>query len=127
MNVSNIHIAQGTDYTFQITWLEDDEPVDLSGWSGIMQIRQTPPSTTVLLSADTNDGRLTLSSEGVVEANFSAADTSAISIPFDAPIRIIEGVSYLEIGVYDIELTDPDDVVMRLVQGKVYLSAEVSR
>ena len=85
---------------------EDGTPINLTGWTGKLQIRETPASSLVVEVIPT------LTSAGMVEFELSATQTALLT---------------QKAYVYAIELTDPDGVVVRLIGGKVNVSLEVVR
>lgn len=128
INVVDLLIKQGVDWTYRATWFgTDGEPVDLTGWTGDVQIRSSAMSTTVILEAHTSDNTMTLSDIGVVEFTFTHVQLSDLTFSPNTSVVVIEGVAYLKIGVYDVRLTDTDDVVMSFTQGDVYLAPEVTQ
>lgn len=81
---------------------------DLNGWTALMHVRQTPDAELALAVIPTIDAET-----GIITVEIPAADTSELTLP-----------EY----VYAMELTAPaGEPVIRLVQGKVLVSAEVVR
>lgn len=119
-------IEQGSTLDFEIQYKDSsNNPVDLTGYSGKMQIRSNfadnSPSTYITLSSSLavdgtglnfngSSGLLPLTS-GSIGIYISAASSSAFT--FDT-------------GFYDLEITS-GSVVTRLLEGKVKLSKEVTR
>lgn len=95
-------------YSFQ--YLQDDgvTPVDLTGWTGKLQVRETTTSSTVAIEVIPT---LTPST-GMVDFTFSATQTSSLTAS-----------QY----VYALELYSPTNVTVRLVEGKIFVSPEVVR
>src|SRR5574337_914853 len=87
-------------------------PVDLSGYTARMQVRASVAATDVLLELTTDNGGITLGSDGTVTLQASAITTAAL-----AWTR----------GMYDLELMDSAGVVTRLAAGSVAVSREVTR
>jgi hypothetical protein len=90
-------------------------PMDLTGYSAVMQIRATQPSTTIihtLSSLDSPAGIVLGDALGTVELLIAAADTAEFNF-----VR----------AVYDLELTSPAGVVTRIMEGHVRLSKEITR
>jgi hypothetical protein len=108
----DIYIEQGATLSLPIIWKDSDgNVINITGYTARMQVRQTRPSTTVLLSATTENGKLVIDgSNGKVTISLSA--TAAIT--------------WLT-GVYDLELASPGGVVTRLIEGSVTVSQEVTR
>jgi hypothetical protein len=110
----NIFIPKGATYDQSFTWQDDNGvPFDLSLFTAKMQIRvavSAPNPPTISL---TNGSGITLASgDPNISLFISAADTAAVSI---------------STGFYDLELTDTNGIVVRLLQGKVEFSPEVTR
>ncbi len=117
--VYNLEIEQGATYSLTIEWREDDGStppngplIDTTDYDAFLQIRQKPGG---LLYADWKstgeDPEIALDA-GVIYLKADATRTNALT----------------KQGVYDLELhnrTDPGDVV-RLIQGKVILSLQVT-
>lgn len=92
-------------------------PVDLTGWTARMQIRQdwlAPglPSGSALVSLTTENGAITLGgAAGTVEAIIDATTTSSLVI---------------DDGVYDLELISPSGRVTKLLRGDVRVLPEAT-
>ena len=88
-------------------------PVNLTGYSAVMQIRQTPQSTTAYYTGSTANGNIVLGgTAGTITLTIPATTTSAFTW-----VR----------GVYDMTLTSPTGVVTRLLQGSAIVSPDVTR
>ena len=87
-------------------------PVDLTGYTADMEIRQTINSSTVLYQATTSNGAIVLG---------GTAGTIALTIP----AATTGGFTFLR-GVYDMNLTSSQGIVTRLVQGNVIVSPAVT-
>lgn len=107
----NLRMFQGATFRYALTWLEDDVPKNLSGYTARMQVRNTVDALTTVIDIDTDDGISLGGALGTIELEV-AADVTA-----DVPAGLY---------VYDLELID-DDVVTRLVEGSFYVSPEVTR
>ena len=108
--VSNIFIDQGATFTTTIT-VEDGNGVslDLTGYSGIAQLRKTYESTT---SVGFNVSFETPRTNGQVTISLTDAQTSAL-----------ESGKY----VYDVNLTLPGGTKTRVVEGVASVNPSVSR
>lgn len=88
-------------------------PVNLTGFTARMQIRETVESTTVLHSLTTENGGITLGgAAGTIALTISATDTAAFT--FDT-------------AVYDLEIISGSGVVTEVMSGTVTLGDEVTR
>ena len=116
----DIVVELGATFRRTFQYLDADEnAIDLTGWSARMTVRATDWQGDVVpgfdVSSDASPGGITITAEtGEVTVEVSASDTAAID-------------SDVCRGVYDIELEDPDGVVVRLVEGRVRFAPEVTR
>lgn len=116
--VYDIYIEQGADFLLEITLQNNDgTAVDLTGYTGSGQIRKTAGDGTVLANllvtfTDRSAGKFTVS--------LTASATSAITA---------NGHFYKTVDTYayDIELTDSEGKVSRIMNGYVKFSPEVTR
>jgi len=122
-------IEQGATFQLSLQYKDSNgDPVDLTGYSGRMQIRPTVASSTVYLtlssslnpdgtglnfSGSNNDQPLSSGSIGV----YIAACTSS-ALTFD-------GTAYYDLEIYSGSVPCPYTV--RLIEGQVQLSKEVTR
>ena len=109
----NLTIEQGATFTYQLIWKdEDSNPIDLTGYTAEMQVRQPLDSSTKLLELTTSNGGITLgSTAGTVNLLYEAGSTALLT--FDK-------------AVYDLELTSGTEIT-RLVSGQITNSKEVTR
>lgn len=113
-SVYNITIEQGATFQLAVT-LRDDlgALLDLTGYSGRMQIRQSVSSSTVLAELTSANGRVVITpASGLVELNLEASATSAL------PASSL---------VYDLELESSGGFVLRALQGAITIDPEVTR
>ena len=113
----NFIIEQGTTFTLELQYKDSNSvPVDLTGYTGRMQIRPTigsPTSYLTLSSSVQPDGTgITFPTpvSGTINLYISAISSSQLT--FDQ-------------GVYDLEIAT-GSTVTRLIQGNVQLSKEVT-
>lgn len=108
----NIVCPQGSTFNQQLTWNIDNAPVDLTGYTARMQVREKHISNVYNLNLTTENGGITLGDEeGTIFITVSAADTSEI---------------IAKEYVYDLEL-DSGGEVTRLIEGKFIVTPEVTR
>jgi hypothetical protein len=119
----NFTIEQGATYTVEIQYKDaNNNPIDLTGYSGRMQIRPAIGSTTTYLCLSSS-----LQSDGT-GLNFSGS--AGINPPISGTIGIYisaassSALTFNE-GVYDLEIAS-GSFVARLLQGNVQLSKEVT-
>lgn len=111
----DIIIEQGATFLLNLVWRDSaNAPVNLTGYTARMQVRQThktpdPPALTLT----TENGGITLGgATGTV--SIVAAATSTDDITFKR-------------GVYDLELISASGIVTRLIEGVVTVTPEVTR
>lgn len=113
MATLNLTFPQGATWTLSLTWNDDDgDPINLTGFSAAMQVRQTYRSTTPVVSV--------LSGSGITLGG--ALGTIAIRVPATSTDDIKAG-RY----VYDFELTSGGGEVTRLIEGTLTVTPEVTR
>jgi hypothetical protein len=112
--VYNFEVLQGTSLVKSVVWKNDTgTPVNLTGYTAKMQVRETADSEDVLLELSTALGNIQITpAQGKVTLIFSPDDTSG---------------AYWTRGRYDLELTSGTGFVTRLIQGKFSLSKEITR
>ena len=105
---------QGATFNRQLTWLDDSaNPVNVTGYTARMQVRDGVDGSTALLSLTTENSRISLGgTAGTITLTVSATDTAAV----------VAG-EY----VYDLELVSGAGTVTRLIQGCFVVDAEVTR
>lgn len=113
----NFVIEQGTTFTLELQYKDSNSvPVDLTGYSGRMQIRPVvgSPITYLCLSssiqADGTGITFPTPTSGTINLYISAVSSSQLT--FDQ-------------GVYDLEIAS-GSIVTRLIQGNIQLSKEVT-
>lgn len=114
----DITINQGATFSLILTYYTDDTettPVDLSGYTARMQIREFKDSADTIADLTTENGGITLGGAlGTITLSISATDTEDLAFPTSLT------------GVYDLELVS-GATVTRLVEGNVYFNLEVTR
>jgi hypothetical protein len=111
----DINIRQGAKYELNIQAKNQDGTVkDLTGYSARMQVRPTVESTTILLDANTSNGRITINAPGgIVSISIGADVTSTLN---------------WNVAPYDLEIYTADPAnVFALIEGYASLSKEVTR
>jgi hypothetical protein len=108
-----VEIDQGADWFFNVTYEQPaGTPVNITSYTAALQLRSLPESTTAVLSLATGSGITITGAAGLVAIRATAAQTGAI----------IAGDYY-----YDLEITSPQGVVTRLVQGQALVNPQVTR
>lgn len=112
----NIRIEQGATWRLEVGWEDESgSPIDLTGWSARMQVREEHASAAPLVSLTSLPGEgLTIDGpEGLVTIVIPASVTEAIPAPVEA--------------VYDLEVQGPAGEVERLLFGCADIDPEVTR
>jgi hypothetical protein len=102
--------------TFELTAIYQISGVvqDITGWDARMQVRRRQRSTTALLDWDVVGGHISVDgSNGKVIVSVDAVEAGNTDMPL--------------YGVYDLEIESPAGKVIRLLQGDVNFSGEVTR
>jgi hypothetical protein len=103
---------QGATFKRSLTLRIGHRPMNLSGYTARMQVRESYDSPAYLVSLTTGNGITLGGSSGTIDLRISDVDTSNI-----------RSGTY----VYDLEIVSPDSDVMRLIQGKFKVTPEVTR
>lgn len=114
-DMNDIKITEGA--TFYESWEAVDQnglPVDLTGYTGLMQIRATQNAPQLLLECTTANGRIIITENKVVVT----CPVDQLTTLFSAPITR---------GVYDLFLTAPNGFVTPAFFGNAILKRAVSR
>jgi hypothetical protein len=108
-----VEIDQGADWFLNVTYENPaGTPVNITSYTAALQVRSLPESTTAVLSLTTGSGITITGASGLVAVHATAAQTEAI----------IAGDYY-----YDLEVTSPQGIVTRLVQGQAIVNPQVTR
>lgn len=120
---TNLDIDQGTTFSVLAVWSNEDGSVkDISNYSARMQIRSSYASNTVVESLTTANGEITVSSNGQFTLALSAERTAKIPVDYSSTSKPPK-TQY----VYDLEMIDPDQNVIRLMFGTINVIGEVTR
>jgi hypothetical protein len=102
-------LEQGATWSTPIEYQDPDgAPINLTGYVARMQIRRRPSSADVLLSLTPAIN----GAAGIITVTISATEASALPAGR---------------AVYDLELVAPGGAVTRLIEGSVFVEAEVTR
>ena len=104
----DLSIYTGDTFTQTFAWVEDGEPVSLSGWTGAAMIKSAVGGTTIATFAV----EVVNSAGGVFRLRLTAAETAAL----DA------GTS----GVWDVQFTHTDERVKTPVVGTVTIEGDIT-
>lgn len=111
-NRYDLCVKQGATFTLTTTYKVNGSAVDLSAYTARMQLRQTYESASATLELTTENGGISVGSDGSVVIIMTATQTAALNA----------NITY----VYDIELVYGSTVI-RYLQGNVKVSAQVTR
>jgi len=106
----NFIIEQNATFRRTIIWEDDDGPVDLTGWTAAMQIRD-------------QNGELLIDFTPYI-----SMDTEQQTLLLDVPASVTQEL-YFKNALFDVRLVHPgseDADVIRLLQGKAEVSAAVT-
>ncbi len=90
-------------------------PIDLTGYSARMHLREAVDSAAILVELTTENGRLAITSP-------ATAGELTVTIP-TATTTLLD----FDTAVFDLELVQPDGEVKRILEGTVTFSREVTR
>lgn len=108
-------MEQGATFDYPMTMTDDyGNPVNLTGWTFRMQLRSSVSSGTIVLSLTTANSRIVIDDEtlGKFRLLVSATDTESVAAGY---------------YVYDLEAVKPGGEVIRLIEGKMQVTAQVTR
>lgn len=111
----NLYVYRGATFSEAIIWKDENAiPVDLTGFTARMHMREAVEASTPFLTLTTENSGITLGGvAGTINILAAASATSAITATG---------------GVYDLEIVAGDGVtVTRLLEGLVFISPEVTR
>lgn len=108
----NFVCPQGSTFRKTITYKIDDVPVDLSGYSSRLQVRENHYSSDIITYL-TSSSELTMGgSAGTIDILISSASTASF-----------ESGTF----VYDLEIESSGGIVDRLIEGSFIVTPEVTR
>lgn len=119
-------IAQGADFRLAIRYSRGDTPVDLNTWQARTQLRRKHGGDiwlTVHTGID-SPASLSLDNAGMIILDIPATVTEDPA--WNTRSKLVSGEPQ-PTGVWDLELIDPDGAVIRIAQGTVTVSPDVTR
>lgn len=105
-------LPQGATWDITLTWAIDGSPVNLTGYSARLQLREQYNSATASLSLTSGSGLTLGGALGTIRIQVSATATAAL-----------EARRYK----YDLELVSGGGEVTRLLEGDLEVTPEVTR
>jgi len=117
----NLTMYQGASWDYTLTWTTTSgsvtTPVDLTGYTARMQVRETQSSTATILSLTSGSGITLGGTAGTILLEASATTTAGIATSQTPQNQF----------VYDLELVSGAGYVTRLVEGNFLIDPEVTR
>ena len=110
--IYNVTMYQGATFDLSLTWNVNSLPVNLTGYTGRMQVRSSFASDTAILSLTSGSGITLGGTAGTILINATAATTAGVATG-----------QY----VYDLELVSGGSAVTRLIQGTFLVDPEVTK
>jgi hypothetical protein len=108
----NFVCPQGSTFRRTLTYSLDNLPINLSGYSSRLQVRQAYYSENPIISLVSGSGITIGGSAGTIDILISASTTSQFP-PGN--------------HVYDLEIISPSNIVDRLIEGTFNVTPEVTR
>lgn len=110
----DLTIEQGATFRKTFRWRDStNTPIDLTGYTARMQIREEYDSSNYIIELTTANGGIAITeAEGVVDLFISDSNTAAITN---------------KRGVYDLELITPSAEVIKFIKGAVIIIEEVTK
>lgn len=109
----NIVAPQGATLNQELVYSIDDVPVNLTGYTARMHVREKVTSATPIVQLTTENGGITLGGAQGTILLYAAAGTTEDWV----------AKQY----VYDLELVSPSQYVYRILEGKFIVPPEVTR
>jgi hypothetical protein len=121
----NLEIDAGSYWSYTITWKDSaGNPVDLTGYQAQMQARPSVDSATVEFSLATPGNSLIPAPDGQITLG-GVDGTLLLELPASASSA--RGVRSRRSFSYDLEVVPPNGKTLRLLEGYVILTPEVTR
>lgn len=111
--IYNFTMDQGSNWNLNVIYKDaNGNPINLTGYTAAMQLRQNYNSDTAVLTLSTSNGGITITGNlGKLFLSATAAQTGGLDAGF---------------YVYDLEITS-GGVVTRIIQGQITVAGEVTR
>ena len=109
----DITIEEGSGFSLALTYeAPEDSPVDFTGSTARMHVREKFSSSDTLVELTTANGGIELTEDGEITLSMSAEDTADLTFSR---------------GVYDLEIVPPSGEPYKIIKGNVFLKREVTR
>lgn len=106
---------QGANFDYTLTWETNGTAVNLTGYTGRMQVRESYDAGTAIVSLTSGTGITLGGTAGTINIALTAAQTAAL-----------DGTPNVQ-AIYDLELVNGAGYVTRLVEGRFMIYPEVTR
>lgn len=113
--VLNLDCYQGATFDYTLTWKSAGVPVNLTGYTARMQVRESYDAGTAILALTNGTGITLGGTAGTIALTAAATATAAL-----------DGTPHKQY-IYDLELVSGAGVVTRLVEGNFTIYPEVTR
>jgi hypothetical protein len=109
----DITIEQGSGFALPLIYeAPEGSPVNFTGATARMHVREKYSSVEKLIELTTANGRITLGANGSITLSLTAAETAALTFSR---------------GVYDLEIVPASGQPYKIIKGNVFLKREVTR
>ena len=108
----NFVCPQGSTFRRTLTYTLDELPVDLTGYSSRLQVREAYYSEDPIVSLVSGSGIVVGGSAGTIDILISASVTSEFPTGTH---------------VYDLEIVSPSNIIDRLIEGTFNVTPEVTK
>ena len=116
----------GSEFREVIAWSSGANRVDLSGYTARMHIRDTYGGS-LLIELSTTNGYILLEADTVLNTVTSLQDaTGVVTLHIPSAVSTAGIPTYLQAGVYDLELIDAGGEVHRVLQGAIVFNQNVT-
>lgn len=106
---------QGANFDYTLTWQTNGTPVNITGYTARMQVRESYDAGTAIVSLTNGSGITLGGTAGTIGLSLSATATAAL-----------DGTPNVQ-SIYDLELVSGTGYVTRLVEGRFMVYPEVTR
>jgi len=113
--VLDLNCYQGASFDYTLTWKTSGAPVDLTGYSARMQVRDSYDAGSAIVSLTNGTGITLGGTAGTILVALTSVQTAAL-----------DGTSNVQY-IYDLELQSGAGYVTRLVEGRFLVYPEVTR
>jgi hypothetical protein len=111
----DLNCYQGANFDYTLTWKSAGVPVNLTGYSARMQVRESYDAGTAVVSLTSGTGITLGGTAGTIGIALTPTQTA-----------VLDGTPNIQ-AIYDLELVSGAGYVTRLVEGRFYIYPEVTR